>query len=188
MNKLDKFYKLKKYGFLCPDIQEYKGEEIQGTNLWTVRCLVHEEGEINSSSKVTGVFSDLATIKAREFQEKYGEHAVVFYYKYFIAEVSGTLLVQEDSSYAEITKGNLWNMKDGNNIDLIAICKNEKVSMLGNTNIITYNKILDLFSYNELAKSLITDKKVLLEWSLTNEGEILFYNFTDTDKTLKDII
>lgn len=185
MNKLEKFYLLRQAGIPCPNFFEYKGDEIKGDNLWTVRCVLNK-GNDTSLSKAIGVFSDIATLKAKEFQMKYGKEVTVFYYEYFVATTSGTLLITPNESYAEIVKGNLWNMSNSTNIDLVATYKNDDIAVLGNRNIMSNSNIRNLFFYTKQAKSLIKTDNIVLDWSLTKKEEILFYDFRELEETKKE--
>jgi len=185
MNKLEKFYILKQCGLPCPKFYEYKGDTITETGLLCVRCVLRKGNE-SSLSKATAVFKDVATQKAKEFSDKYGEDVIVFYYNYFIASVSGTMLIEDNEAYAEIVKGNLWNMKNSNDIDLVAKYKKGKVSVLGDTRIINSFELVDLFSFTETAKKIThNDANIILSWSLTDKREIIFYNFKTVEKNKK---
>lgn len=184
MNKLEKFYILKQYGLPCPKFYEYNGETIREDGLLSIRCVMRK-GKDTSLSKATGIFKDVANEKAREFKNKYGDDVIIFYYNYFLASISGTLLVEDNEAYAEIVKGNLWNMKDGKDIDLVATYRNGKISVLGNSNIINSVELVDLFSFIENAKKISKNDNIILSWSLTDKREVIFYNFKTLDKNIE---
>lgn len=186
MNKLEKFYILKQCGLPCPKFYEYKKEDtIKEEGLLCVRCVMRK-GRESSLSKVTAVFKDVATQKAREFSNKYEDDVIVFYYSYFVANASGTLLIDDNEAYAEIVKGNLWNMKNGKDMNLVATYRKGKVSVLGDTRIMNSFELIDLFSFIESAKKISHNDSIILSWSLTNKREIIFYDFKVIEKNNKN--
>lgn len=110
INKLRGLYLLRQWGLPAIKWEIFTRDTTLPANcLWTVRTALYSGQDVNLPRAV-GVEAKEAEAFARRLLQELGDRGVVFYYPYFVAERSGTLLVGKERAVVEAVKGDLWHL------------------------------------------------------------------------------
>lgn len=177
MNKLEGFIELKRASIPTVDWKRFEPDTVlDNGKLWTVHCAVY-----------TGKDFDLPRMVGKPAGEcmKFAESCIknlrdigyVVYYPYFVADKSGTMLVESGRVVVETVEGDLWNMvSTGSNghgrVDERLILNPElgTTIMEGNTSFLSSSEVelLRRFIPNvkrHFRREISDTHGVLLEWS-----------------------
>ena len=168
MNKLEGFYFFKEVLIPTVEWQEYKGQKLNENFLWTVRTAVFSGDDFNLP-RLVGVTANEAQAFADSLKQNLNGEGIVIVYPFFIAKVSGTLVVDSEKITLECVLGDLWNLVTYGKPNYSAIFKGENVQTYGDCPI-NNAEISQLLVYAEKLKrafreQLAEGKSVYAEWS-----------------------
>lgn len=180
MNKLEGFYFFKEVLIPTVEWQEYSGQKLSDDFLWTVRSAVISGDDFNLP-RLVGAVAEEAQAFADSLVKNLDGKGMVIVYPFFIASVSGTLVVENEKTTLECVLGDLWNLVTYGKPDFSAVFKGEAVQTYGKSPIEEF-EINQLLSYSEKLKrafreQLAEGKSIYAEWSFAFK----------TDKTKRPI-
>ena len=120
MNKLEGFYELNKLSLPTVEWKQYRGQPLNPQILWTVRTAVFT-GEDFNLPRLVGATADEATAFAERTRQSVGENGMVVVYPFFVARLSGTLIVNAKNTEIECVLGDLWNLVTHGRADFSAV-------------------------------------------------------------------
>lgn len=175
MNKLLGFFELKDSSLPTVPWKEYRGDELDDDYLWTVRTAVHRGNDFNLP-RCIGVTANEAADFAKKVCEKYRDNGMVVVYPYFLAEKSGTLIIELSRVIIEAVKDDLWNLVTEGYKDVTIIVEKNNKYFNGNETFLSENEIEELISYVAYVKKtfrdeLIEGKGIQLEWSYAYKSD-----------------
>ena len=191
INKLLGFYELRSTSLPKINWQEFDPEKstFDSQVLWSVRCATIAGQDFNLP-RLIGAKAKEAREFALEQYARSKDNGLVLYYPYFIAEKSGTLLVEERKIIIEGVTGDLWNLVTYNRREVTIIFADETIKYHGNKDLLTEKEVLELkaqalYVRAHFHKELSTEQGLLLEWSYAfkadidakpvGESQLLFY-------------
>lgn len=191
INKLLGLYELREIPIPQVKWEEFKPEasSFREDFLWSVRTASYGENDLNLPRLIGA-----GALKAWDFALSqymvYKDRGLVFFYPYFIAEKSGTLLIKNEETVIEGVEADLWNLVTYNSRAVTIIEKDEKVSFYGDKDFLSPMELAEIRKFtavirNSLKGYLQEGQSILLEWSFgydTNvkrerlsETHLLFY-------------
>ncbi len=110
MNKLEGFLELKSLAIPTVGWREYKsGITFDKGRLWTVRCAVMRGDDFNLP-RLVGADGERAEKFAFDLKDRLGDSGMVIYYPFFLAEISGTVIISSQTTTLECVYGDLWQL------------------------------------------------------------------------------
>jgi len=171
MNKLLGFYELKKSGLPTIPWVEYTAEAVLDEDkLWTIRTAVNKGNDLNLP-RLVGAESSAAKAFADNLLRVFENTGMVLYYPYFIAEKSGTLMVNRSEIIIEAVKKDLWNLvTDGKRDVTYRLDYNDGIICYGERYFLTKEELNEFKKYAKMVKGMFRSelaegKDILLEWS-----------------------
>mgnify|MGYP001859032574 CR=1 FL=1 len=148
MNKLMGFLELKEMNLPAVPWKQYSGsEKMDEQYLWTVRCAKYWGDDLNLPRCV----------------------GIVVFYPYFIAEKSGTLLVNKDKVIIEAVHDDLWNLVTHGERDVSITYKEDSREYNGNRDFLSDTEQKNILSHvpeiKRTFRNELFSKDILLEWS-----------------------
>lgn len=167
MNKLMGFLELKEMNLPAVPWKQYSGsEKMDDHYLWTVRCAKYRGDDLNLP-RCVGKDAETATAFAEKLHRRI--NGIVVFYPYFIAEKSGTLLVNKDKVIIEAVHDDLWNLVTHGERDVSITYKEESREYNGSRDFLSDDEQDNILSHvPEIRKTFrneLFSKDILLEWS-----------------------
>ncbi len=103
---------------------------------------------------------------------------MILYYPFFVANISGTLLVESDRVIIECIHGDLWNMVSNGDRDVtIILTSDNSREITGDTNLISESQLMEILDGVKNIRHRFRDdftegKSVLLEWSYAQRSSL----------------
>lgn len=177
MNKLMGFFELKSIDLPSVQWKEYLGtESLDPDILWTVRSAVFHGDDLNLPRAV-GVTAQEATTFAEMLRSRLKDIGMVIYYPYFIANKSGTLNVYRDRIIIEAVPNDLWNLVTYSDRAVTYESSENGIKADGDRAFLTDSELKQITDRVPVIRrtfqdDLLTDKSILLEWSLAQKSNI----------------
>ncbi len=176
MNKLDGFFKLNSINLPTVEWKAFQpGIKFSNDHLWTVRCAVMR-GKDFELPRLIGAEAIAAQKFAENLYSKLGAGGLVIYYPFFVAELSGTLIVSQTAAEIECVRGDLWNLVDSGHTDgtLKYDFASDKLMELTNTNALTSERTAELVNCASVLRRSFRDElaegsSIYTEWSYAFE-------------------
>lgn len=172
MNKLDGFFELKSLSLPTVFWKEFRlGDKLSDDLLWTVRCAVVRGNDFNLP-RLVGATADKAEEFANNLLGRLKGKGMVLRYPFFIADVSGTLLVSSSGTTIECVEGDLWNLVTYGRSDYCAeyAADGDIVNTVKEGSALSEKDISQLLSYAARLRAnfrsdVAAGKSVYAEWS-----------------------
>mgnify|MGYP000012428780 FL=1 len=167
MNKLMGFLELKEMDLPAVPWKQYSGsEKMDDHYLWTVRCAKYRGDDLNLP-RCVGKDAETATAFAEKLHRRI--NGIVVFYPYFIAEKSGTLLVNKDKVIIEAVHDDLWNLVTHGERDVSITYKEDSREYNGNWDFLLDTEQKNILSHvpeiKRTFRNELFSKDILLEWS-----------------------
>ncbi|MCG8499622.1 MAG: hypothetical protein MJB12_04325 [Firmicutes bacterium] len=177
MNKYMGFYELKDINIPTVPWKPFTEHTILDTHLlWTLRAAVENSNDLNLP-RVVGVRAEEAYEKGKVFLSKYGDHGLVVYYPYFIAEKSGVLEVNRERVVIEAVDKDLWNLVTYGQKNVTVILSKDETRYIGEPSFMSQEELQTLQKYANVIKYRFRDvlnegKSIFAEWSFAYNTDI----------------
>ena len=178
MNKLMGFLELRELSIPTIKWKEFTGKtELSKDKLWTIRSASLSGNDLNLP-KMVGKSAEECMKFAKDLKGRYRSLLYVVYYPYFVADKSGTLLVEKDRIVIEATEKDLWNLEKNKDLRLhLAIGENKKY-LKGTKDFLSLEELNELYTcarklYSYFNKSIRYGESILLEWSFARDCDVL---------------
>ncbi|KPU43092.1 hypothetical protein OXPF_33420 [Oxobacter pfennigii] len=169
MNKLMGFYELKALSLPTVKWSEFTPEtNLNDSILWTIRTALYKGNDYNLP-RLVGVTAKEAYNEGVKIYQRIKDNGLCICYPYFIADVSGTVRIEQQRTIIEAVMGDLWNLVTDGKRDITVIVDNNEREVSGDEaflakeedEILNYAKLLR----GKYRRDLAEGREIYLEWS-----------------------
>lgn len=186
INKLLGLYELREISIPQVEWEEFKPESSSFSEdfLWSVRTASYGENDINLP-RLIGAPASKAWDFALSQYRIYKDRGLVFFYPYFVAEKSGTLLIKNKETVIEGVEADLWNFVTSGSRAVTIIEKDNKTTFYGNKDFLSSMELAEIHKSatvirNSLKSYLQEDQSFLLEWSFGYDTNVKNERLSET--------
>lgn len=149
---------------------------------WTIRCCPREGYEFGLPSKHKLNYEQLPKA-LRELHKKAHVSQFVIYPSWEF-DFSGCFLITSDNAFIEVVTGDIAALLKGQRVpDAIYFCEGPAYSQLalsvGKEEIVPHTEKL---LFLKICRRISTQGTLVLEWTKTTEGKVLFHDFVEFDE------
>ena len=156
INKILGLYELKELNIpkiewkeFHPDTSYFKEDQ-----LWTIRTATFKGNDFNLSRLIGGKAKEARIFALKEYKV-FKNTGLIFYYPYFIAEKSGTLLINEKEIIIEGVHKDLWNLVTDNLRDVSIVEKDNMILSYGNKDFLSDKKFVNAITEDSIRSQMI---------------------------------